>query len=69
MGWYWDGKKFYHGVLGGMGICTRLGCIRSCCLGVGACLQVNTRAPGRGALHKKDVSIPLLLTSKEIGLL
>ena len=19
MGWYWDGKKFYHGVLGGMG--------------------------------------------------
>ena len=19
MGWYWDGNKFYHGVMGGMG--------------------------------------------------
>ena len=34
------------------------------CLDVGACLKVNTRAFGRGALHKKSDSIPLLLTSK-----
>ena len=34
------------------------------CLDVGACLKVNTRALGRGALHKKDDSIPLLLTSE-----
>ena len=39
------------------------------CLDVGACLEVNTRALGRGALHKKVDSIPLLLTSEEIGLL
>ena len=37
------------------------------CLGVGACLKVNARALGRGALHKKGDSIPLLLTSEEIG--
>ena len=37
------------------------------CLGVGACLKVNTRALGRGALHKKGDSIPLLSTSEEIG--
>ena len=37
------------------------------CLGVGACLKVNTRALGRGALHKEVDSIPLLLRSKEIG--
>ena len=43
--------------------------IRCTCLDVGACLKVNTRALGRGALHKKVDSIPLLLTSKEIGLL
>ena len=34
------------------------------CLDVGACLKVNTRALGRGALHKKDDSIPILLTSE-----
>ena len=34
------------------------------CLDIGACLKVNTRALGRGALHKKVVSIPLLLTSE-----
>ena len=39
------------------------------CLGVGACLKVNTRALGRGALHKKNHSVPLLLTSEEVGLL
>ena len=33
------------------------------CLGVGAWLKVNTRALGRGALHKVD-SIPLSLTSE-----
>ena len=33
------------------------------CLGVGACLKVNTRALGRGAFHKVD-SIPLSLTSE-----
>ena len=37
------------------------------CLDVGACLKVNTWALDRGALHKKDDSIPLLLTSEEIG--
>ena len=36
-------------------------------LEVGACLKVNTRALGRGVLHKKGGSIPLLLTSEEIG--
>ena len=35
------------------------------CLGVGACLKVNTRALGRGTLHKKVDSIPLLLTSEQ----
>ena len=35
------------------------------CLDVGACLKVNTRALGRGALHKKGDSIPLLLTSDQ----
>ena len=30
--------------------------------GCWACLKVNTRALGRGALHKKGDSIPLLLT-------
>ena len=39
------------------------------CLDVGACLNVNTRAIGRSALHKKVNSISLLLTSEEIGLL
>ena len=34
------------------------------CLGVGVCLKVNTRAPGRGALHKVD-SIPLSLLTSE----
>ena len=34
------------------------------CLDVGACLKVNTRSLGRGALHKKYYSIPLLLTSE-----
>ena len=34
------------------------------CLDVGAWLKVNTRALGRGALHKKGDSIPLLLTSE-----
>ena len=34
------------------------------CLDVGACLKVTTRALGRGALHKKGDSIPLLLTSE-----
>ena len=34
------------------------------CLDIGACLKVNTRALGRGALHKKVDSIPLLLTSE-----
>ena len=38
---------------------------RSNCLHVGACLNVYTRALGRGALHKKDDSIPLLLTSEQ----
>ena len=33
-------------------------------LDVGACLKVNTRALGRGALHRKVDSIPLLLTSE-----
>ena len=42
-------------------------CLRGPCLGVGACLKVNTRALGRGALHKKGDLIPLLLTSGEIG--
>ena len=37
------------------------------CLGVGACLKGNTRALGRGALHKVD-SIPLSLTSEKEGL-
>ena len=32
------------------------------CLDVGACLKVNTRALGRGVLHKKDDLIPFLLT-------
>ena len=36
------------------------------CLGVGACLKVNTRALGRGALQKVD-SIPLSLTSEHTG--
>ena len=36
----------------------------TCCLDVGACLKVNTRALGRAALHKKGGSIPLLLTSE-----
>ena len=35
------------------------------CLDVWACLKVNTRALGRGALHKKVDSIPLLLTSEQ----
>ena len=35
------------------------------CLDVGACLKVNTRALGRGALQKKGDSIPLLLTSEQ----
>ena len=39
------------------------------CLDVGAYLKVNTRALGRGALHKKFDSIPSLLTSEEVGLL
>ena len=38
------------------------------CLGVGACLKVNTRALGRGALWKVD-SIPLSLTSEKEGLI
>ena len=37
------------------------------CLDVGACLKVNTRALGRGALHKKGDSIPLQLTSEKEG--
>ena len=37
------------------------------CLDVGVCLKVNTRALGRGALHKKGDSISLLLTSEEQG--
>ena len=37
------------------------------CLDVGACLKVNTRALGRGVLHKKGDSIPLLLTSEHTG--
>ena len=36
-------------------------------LDVGASLKVNTRAVGRGALHKKGDSIPLLLTSEHTG--
>ena len=35
------------------------------CLGVGACLKVNTQALGRGALRKKVDSLPLLLTSEQ----
>ena len=35
------------------------------CLDVGACLKVNTRALGRGALHKKVDTISLLLTSEQ----
>ena len=37
------------------------------CLDVGACLKVNSRALGRGALDKKPDSIPLLLTSEHAG--
>ena len=37
------------------------------CLNVGACLKVNMRALGRGALHKKGDSIPLSLTSEHTG--
>ena len=36
------------------------------CLGVGAWLKVNTRALGRGVLHKVD-SISLSLTSEHTG--
>ena len=55
-------------------LCRRVARILAChrgigCLDVGACLKVNTRALGRGALHKKVDSIPLLLTSEEIGFL
>ena len=38
--------------------------IHTYCLDIGACLKVNTRALGRGALYKKDDSIPLLLKSE-----